>query len=77
MHGLQVNRDFIEKQHGRMNLLQPIIFIVRQRNGYVKDLKTCFLKKHGALAGKAARRPNWTRQYNYAIMNANEWEAYK
>ena len=58
MHGLQVNRDFIEKQHGRMNLLQPIIPIVRQRNGYVKDLKTCFLKKHRVFGGGDCRCPN-------------------
>ena len=36
MHGLQVNRDFIEKQHGRMDLLQPIIPIVRYQSPSVK-----------------------------------------
>lgn len=42
MHGLQVNSDFIEKQHGRINLLQPIILIVRQRKASVKGKTDCF-----------------------------------
>ena len=38
MHGLQVNRDFIEKQPGRTNLLQPIILIVRNISPNVKGI---------------------------------------
>ena len=42
MHGSQVNRDSIEKQHGRMNLLQPIISIVRHLSASVKGRRWRF-----------------------------------
>ena len=52
MHGLQVNRDFIEKQHRRMNLLQPIISIVRHKKSSVKGTTGCFSSNNRSFFGE-------------------------
>ena len=60
---------FIEKQHGRMNLLQPIISIVRHKKSSVKGTTGCFSSNNRSFFGEFRPPGGGVRRSGRGIRN--------